>query len=99
MKAATPRKLKGGDWGVAIQESLTRNEVYQCEVKTRSGKTWTGEYEVVYSGRGFSLAKRADGYRPAPRTTTTSRTTTSRAFASGQNHADWCRGRTCTGCH
>lgn len=52
---ATPRKLRNGDWGIAIQEELKPKSVVEAIVTTRTGKTWSGEYVIIWSCPEFSL--------------------------------------------
>ena len=53
---ATPRKLRSGEWGVAIQESHPKGTVLDVAVTAKSGKTWTDTVRVIWGNDSFSLA-------------------------------------------
>lgn len=57
---ATPRKLRSGDWGIAIQASIPAGTIIDAEVTTESGKEWEDKYRVIWSCDTFSLAAKAE---------------------------------------
>lgn len=57
--SAAQRKLKGGDWGVAIQEPIPTGTIVRCRV----GASRTPiEYRVIWSNDEFSIAADYDPY-------------------------------------
>lgn len=67
---ATPKKLKSGEWGIAIQRPLKAKAVITAQVTTKAGKSWTGDYRVIWSCDKFSLAVEATAPAPQRRSRT-----------------------------
>lgn len=56
--AATPAKLKSGEWGARIARAggIKQGDVVTLKVTTRAGKTWTAEHTIIWVGDGAALA-------------------------------------------
>ena len=53
--AATPTKLRSGEWGAKIVGYVEKGEELTCQVSTRAGKTWVGEYKVIWTNGEIGL--------------------------------------------
>lgn len=70
MVAATPTKLRSGEWGAKVKGSVQVGDSIQ--ITTKAGKTWTAVIKnVVWTGDDVSIVateSRSDnGYTPAKR--------------------------------
>ncbi len=61
MTTGTPTKLRSGEWGARIQGTHRKGSTVTATITTRAGKSWTGNYRVIWSGNGISLAAKVNG--------------------------------------
>ena len=86
--AASPRKLRTGEWGVSIQtDEYAAGTLIATEVTTRAGKTWEQITEVVWVGDGFALGRRSEEYM-APASTRPARVETRNVRCTSRNDCD-----------
>lgn len=93
--AATPKKMKSGDWGIAIQQELRPQSTIEAKVTTRAGKSWTGTYRVIWGCSQFSLAVEATASAPQSRS---QRRTRSECECGGEYCISTARGMMCDDC-
>lgn len=62
--AATPAKLKSGEWGVRVTSPVSAGDT--VTITTKSGKSWDATVSrVVWTGDGVSLCATSSADRPA----------------------------------